>query len=75
VRQGDPLSSLLFNMAADCLTRMVVKAHQNNFLTGFIKDTIPNGVVIFQYADDIIMCLEHGVEKARNLKLLLYMFE
>jgi hypothetical protein len=26
VRQGDPLSPKLFNFAADCLTRMVIKA-------------------------------------------------
>jgi hypothetical protein len=33
-------------------------------------------VVILQYADDTIICLEHNFEKARNMKLLLYtMFE
>jgi hypothetical protein len=28
-----------------------------------------------QYADDIIVCLEDDLEKARNMKNLLYMFE
>jgi hypothetical protein len=75
VRQGDPLSPLLFNLVVDCLTRMVVKAQQNDLMTGLIKNLIPRGVAILQYANDMIMCLEHNVEKARNLKLLLYIFE
>jgi hypothetical protein len=75
VRHGDPLSPLLFNLGVDCLTRMVVRAQQNNLIIGLIKHLIPGGVVILQYAYDTIMCLEHNVEKTRNLKLLLYMFE
>lgn len=30
VRQGDPLSPILFNFVADCLTRMVLKAQENH---------------------------------------------
>jgi hypothetical protein len=36
---------------------------------------IPYGVAILQYADDTIVCLDHDLSKARNMKLLLYMFE
>jgi hypothetical protein len=32
-------------------------------------------VVVLQYADDTIICLKHSIEGARNLKLLLYMYE
>jgi hypothetical protein len=32
VRQGDPLSPLLFNLVADSLTRMVIKAQDNNIV-------------------------------------------
>lgn len=28
-----------------------------------------------QYADDTIICLKHNLEGARNLKLLLYIYE
>lgn len=38
-------------------------------------DLIPNGVAVLQYADDTIICLEHDLEKAVNVKLLLYLFE
>jgi hypothetical protein len=75
VRQRDPLSLILFNMVADCLTRMVSKAQQNNLVTCICSDIIPNGVAILQYADDTIACLENDLNKAKNLKLLLYMFE
>jgi hypothetical protein len=41
VRQGDPLSPLLFNVAADVLTRMVLSAQQNGLVTGLIDHLIP----------------------------------
>lgn len=75
VRQGDPLSPLLFNIVADCLTRMVHAAQRNNLLCGLADHIIPKGVAILQYADDIIICLKDDLEGAINLKLLLYMYE
>jgi hypothetical protein len=71
-RQGDPMSPLLFNFAADVLTRMVRAAQQNSLVTGLADNLIPNGVALLQYADDTVLCLENNVEKARNVKLLLY---
>jgi hypothetical protein len=46
VRQRDPLSPILFNMAVDCLTKMVCKAQQNNLVTGLCSDIISRGVAI-----------------------------
>jgi hypothetical protein len=54
---------------------MVIKAQSNARISGLIPHLIPNGVPILQYADGIIMCLENDMEKARNVKLLLYIFE
>jgi hypothetical protein len=34
VRQGDPLSPILFNFVADCLTKMVENAQGNGLFTG-----------------------------------------
>lgn len=32
-------------------------------------------MAILQYANDTILCLKHDVEGARNVKLLLYLYE
>jgi len=58
VRQGDPLSPILFNFVADCLSRMVRKAQHSNLIIGLADNLIPRGVAILQYADDTIICLK-----------------
>jgi len=75
VRQGDPLSPILFNFVADYLARMVRQAQSNNILCGLADNLITNGVAILQYADDTIICLKDDVDMARNMKLLLYLYE
>lgn len=75
VRQGDPLSPILFNFVADGLTRMILKAQSNDLFCGLVDHIITKGIAVLQYADDTIICLKHSLEGARNLKLLLYMYE
>jgi hypothetical protein len=74
VRQGDPLSPILFNFVADGLFRMILKAQSNNLLCGSGDHIIEKGVVVLQYTDDTIICLKHDIKGARNMKLLLYMY-
>jgi hypothetical protein len=40
-----------------------------------IPHLIDGGLLILQYADDTILFMEHDLEKARNLKLILAAFE
>jgi hypothetical protein len=40
-----------------------------------IDHIIDKGVAVLQYADDTIICLKHNIQGARNMKLLLYMYE
>jgi hypothetical protein len=54
VRQGDPLFLLLFNFVANGLTRMIIKAQENNKFYGLIDHIIDKGVAVLQYADDTI---------------------
>jgi hypothetical protein len=75
VRQGDPLSPILFNFVADGLSRMILRAQSNNLFSGLVDHIISKGVVVLQYDDDTIICLKQGVEGARNMKLLLYLYE
>jgi hypothetical protein len=46
VRQGDPLSPTLFNLAGECLTKMIVNAQKNGLLVGLIPHLIKNRVVV-----------------------------
>lgn len=75
VWQGDPLSLILFNFVADHLIRMVENAQENGLFTRLIDHIVPNGVAILQYANDTIIFLKHDVVGARNMKMLLYMYE
>jgi hypothetical protein len=45
LRQGDPLSPLLFNLVADIFTMMLVKAASNNLIAGLLPKEIAGGVV------------------------------
>jgi hypothetical protein len=40
-----------------------------------IPHLVDGGLSILQYADDTILFMEHDIEKARNLKLILAAFE
>jgi hypothetical protein len=75
VRQRDPLSALLFNLAADDLIVLVQKAQVEGMLNRLIPHIVERGVVCIQYADDTIFLLQDDLEMARNLKLILILFE
>src|SRR6185312_2579873 len=68
-------SPILFNFVADCLSRMVKQAQRNNLLCGLADNLVSGGVIILQCADDIIICLKDNLDMARNMKLLLYLYE
>ena len=60
---------------ADCLTRMIHKAQENDLVTCLISHIIPKAVAILQYTDDTILFLKHDLDGATHMKLLLYLFE
>ena len=55
LRQGDPLSPLLFNLVADIFTRMLVKAARNNLVSGLMPQVIEGGIISLHYADDTLL--------------------
>jgi hypothetical protein len=75
VRQGDPFAPTLFNVAVNCLAKMIHTAQQNGLISSLADHVIEGGCSILQYADDMILFIKDEVECARNLKLLLYTFE
>lgn len=68
VRQGDPLSPILFNFVADRLSRMIHKAQSNSLFCALADHIIESGVAVLQYADDTIICLKHDIVGATNMK-------
>jgi hypothetical protein len=75
VRQGDPFSPLLFNIAADRLACMIQKTKEEDIIKGLIPHIITNGCSCLQYADDTIFLLQDDLDGARNLKFILCLFE
>jgi hypothetical protein len=75
LRQGDPMSPILFNIVADMLALLINRAKTDGQIRGVIPHLVDDGLSILQYADDTIIFLDHDLEQAKNLKLLLCAFE
>ena len=57
------------------LAILIARAEDDGQVRGLIPHLVEGGVSILQYADDTILFLEHDLEKAVNMKLILSMFE
>jgi hypothetical protein len=66
---------MLFNIVADMLSIMIERAKSDGLIEGVILHLVDGGLSILQYADDTILSMEHDIEKAQNLKLILSAFE
>jgi hypothetical protein len=62
-------------MAANSLSKMIVTTQRNGLIKWLAENLVLNGVAILQYVNDKILLLQDDFEGARNLKLLLYIFE
>jgi hypothetical protein len=74
VRQGDPLSPLLFVLAADYLQALINKAKDMNLLKLPIPLQSSSDFPVIQYADDTLIILEGDVKQLFFLKSLLQNF-
>jgi len=75
LRQGDPLSPILFNIVIDMLAILINRAKDGGHVTGIVPHLVDGGLSILQYADDTILFMDHDIEKATNMKMLLCAFE
>jgi len=69
------MSPILFNIVADMLALLINRAKADGQIRGVIPHLLDDGLSILQYADDTIIFLDHDLEQAKNLKLLLCAFE
>lgn len=68
LRQGDPLSPLLFVLVVDVFSRMLNKGKESRLIDGL-------GYASFNFVNDTFLFSSADIEKLRNLKLLIYIFE
>jgi hypothetical protein len=66
---------MLFNIVADMLVVLIERAKPDGQIEGVIPHLVDGGLSILWYADDTILFMEHDLEKAQNLKLILAAFE
>jgi hypothetical protein len=75
VRQGDPLSPILFNIVVDMLTVIISRVKEAEQIKGVVPHLVDEGLSVLQYADDTIIFMDNDLERAKNMKLLLCAFE
>ena len=54
---------------------LIERAKQDDQIAGVVPHLVNGGLSILQYVDEIIVFMEHDLDKARNLKPLLPAFE
>jgi hypothetical protein len=66
---------MLFNIVADMLSIIIEWAKLDGQIEGVVPHLVDGGLSILQYADDTILFMNHDLDKARKLKLILSAFE
>jgi hypothetical protein len=55
LRQGYPLSPILFNVVVDMLAIMINRAKADGQVDSLVPHLVDGGLSIFQYADDTLL--------------------
>ena len=74
VRQGDPLSPLLFVATAELLQVMVNNAWENGTISLPLENSFGQKFPVLQYADDTLLIMPADNEQIENLKEILNAF-
>jgi hypothetical protein len=75
LRQGDPLSPLLFNLVGDVLNKMIKKVAGKKHVMGLLESCVPRVILALQYTDDTLLFSSSDTRNLRNLKIVLKLFE
>jgi hypothetical protein len=57
------------------LAILIARAKQDGQVGGLVSHLVEGGISLQQYADETILFMQHDVEKALNMKLILCIFE
>jgi hypothetical protein len=69
------LSPILFNMISMFLHFFIQRAQDDGLVTDLSSDLVDKGVSILQYVDDTILLFKNYLHQARNIKIILCLFE
>lgn len=75
LRQGDPLSPLLFNLVGETLTILLQKAVKENLIHGIKLSNSASPITHLQYADDVILFLDDSENSILGIKKVLQCFQ
>ncbi|XP_050211464.1 uncharacterized protein LOC126661653 [Mercurialis annua] len=75
VREGDPISPMLFVLAVEGLKALFDKAISHSFIDGVHIDGYPDPVSILQFADDTLIFIPNDMNMIVNLLRILRCFE
>jgi hypothetical protein len=75
LRQGNPLSPLLFNLVADGLSGILSKASTRGVIERVTPYLVEGGLTHLQYADDTVLFIKNSKQNIANLKFLLFCYE
>ncbi|WOL01474.1 hypothetical protein Cni_G10190 [Canna indica] len=75
LRQGNPISPLLFNLVTDVLSRLVTKATTVKIVSGALNNILEGGITHILFVDDLLMFTSASEESLKNFALLLKCFD
>ena len=78
LRQGDPLSSLLFLLVREVLSRLLKRAEDGGFLSGFQASPNTSGglhISHLLFADDTFLFCDASKEQLLHIRMVLIFFE
>lgn len=73
--QGDPLSPMIFILAVEVLARMFLKAQEVGLIHSFKVSKECIGLLILQFVDDALICVEGDLEGALKVRNIFVWFE
>ncbi|KAK1258010.1 hypothetical protein QJS04_geneDACA012722 [Acorus gramineus] len=75
LRQGDPISPLLFVIVANAFSRMMLSAEENRWVTGLLCSVGGSSISHMQDANDTVILCEASERSVRGVKFICRCFE